>query len=137
MNARKLGIVHFSEAAIQRHVVPDTFLATREAIQWYQVHTVSLFDNESQSRYVAICESTAGGRKIHTIESASDEEELCAIVANRTVQTGRIEFITPWSIILDCSFEIMENGLAKSLVILVTAAVSELISAWYSFQSPP
>ena len=38
------------------------------------------------------------------------------------------EYVTPpLSIKLDCSFEIMENGLAKSLVILITAAVSELI----------
>ena len=34
--------------------------------------------------------------QFHTIEStASDEEELCVIAANRTVQTGRIESITP------------------------------------------
>ena len=64
MNARKLGIAHFSEAAIQRHVVPDPFLATREAIQWYQVHTVLPFHNESQSRYVVVCDTTAGGRTI-------------------------------------------------------------------------
>ena len=38
--------------------------------------------------------------QFHTIEStASDEEELCVIVADRTIQTGRIESITPWSII--------------------------------------
>ena len=34
--------------------------------------------------------------QFHTIEStASDEEELCVIVADRTIQTGRIESITP------------------------------------------
>ena len=56
------------------------------------------------------------------------------IVANQTVQTGRIEFIIPpLSIKLDCSFAIIENDLVKSLAILVTAAVSELTSAWYSF----
>ena len=66
--------------------------------------------------------------QFHTIEStASDEEELCVIVANRTVQTGRIEFIIPpLSIKLACSFAIKENNLVKSLVIVI-AVVSELI----------
>ena len=63
---------------VSDNAVSDPFLATREAIQWYQAHTVLLFQNsDNQSRCVAVCETTAGRRTIQTIESASDEEELC------------------------------------------------------------
>ena len=55
-NGQEFGTVHNSEAAIQWHVVPDTILITREAIQWFQVHlvpishTVSFFQrNDNQS----------------------------------------------------------------------------------------
>ena len=77
MNARHLGIVHRSEAANQRYIVPDPFLAIREAIQWYQAYIVSLFHKDGKLLYVAVCETTAGRWTIQKIESASDGNELC------------------------------------------------------------
>ena len=88
MNARKFGAVHCSEAASQRYVISDPFLATREVIQWYQAHIVSLFHKDGKSCFIAVCDTTARGRTIQKIESASGGNELCTIVANRTIQNG-------------------------------------------------
>ena len=62
-------------------------------IKLTQSRSFTMIANHDASQFV---KPLRDDEQFHTIEStASDEEELCVIVADRTVQTGRIEFITP------------------------------------------
>ena len=69
------------------------------------------------------------------IESkGSDEKELGAISEKPTVYAGQIGFVVlPQTIILDSSFAIIENTLTKSLIIHVTAVISDLTDVWIVF----